>query len=289
MWLPFAVVAAFLTSFLPIINKRLLQDADVAVVAWGFNALSLPLLGVAAFSLLPATAVDAVFWAGIAASAALNLLATLVSTQALKAGDASLVTPFLTFNPAFTALIAVFTLGEVPSATGLTGIGLILAGSYAMQLTEARIVWWAPLRAMVAEPAIALSIGASLVWGLTPIPEKIAIQHTDPANPPLVALGSTALMALGLTMPLLGRVPTVWSQLRQGWRGFCTAGLIAGVAPVFGFSAIGLGLVGYVSAIFKLSAVFTVLWAALVLKETGLRDRLLGAALMVAGAILLGV
>ncbi len=47
MWLPLALTAAFLTSFLPIINKRLLADADVPVVAWGVNALSLPLLALA--------------------------------------------------------------------------------------------------------------------------------------------------------------------------------------------------------------------------------------------------
>lgn len=37
--------------------------------------------------------------------------------------------------------------------------------------------------------------------------------------------------------------------------------LIAGVAPLFGFTAIALGLMGGVTALFKLNAVLTILWA----------------------------
>ncbi len=39
----------------------------------------------------------------------LNWAATLLSTHALEKADASLVSPLLTFNPAFTLLIAWFT------------------------------------------------------------------------------------------------------------------------------------------------------------------------------------
>src|SRR6266699_3743709 len=39
-----ALIATILTSFLPILNKRLLQDARPALVAWVVNAASLPIL-----------------------------------------------------------------------------------------------------------------------------------------------------------------------------------------------------------------------------------------------------
>ncbi len=63
------------------------------------------------------------------------------------------------------------------------------------------------------------------------------------------------------------------------------AAVIAGVAPVFGFTAIGLGLVGYVSAVFKISAVFSVIWASVFLKEGATRERLVGAGIMVLGTV----
>ena len=61
---------------------------------------------------------------------------------------------------------------------------------------------------------------------------------------------------------------------------------IAGIAPLFGFTAIALGYVGYVTALFKLSAVFTIVWAWLLLGEGHLRERMLGASVMVLGGAL---
>lgn len=50
-----------------------------------------------------------------------------------------------------------------------------------------------------------------------------------------------------------------------------------------------LGLVGYVTTRFRLSAVFTVIWGAWLLKEAGFRQRLPATFLMVAGAVLIAV
>jgi uncharacterized membrane protein len=287
MWLAFALVAALLTSYLPIVNKRLLVDTPVSVVVWGVNALSLPVLGVLAILLVPIPTVDGVFWLATTSSAALNLVATLVSTQALKWGDASLVTPVLTFNPAFTLLIAVMTLREAPSQSGIVGVLVVVAGGYILNLQHLRAGWWRPLTALVTQRAMLLAIGASLIWGLTPIAEKLAIQHSQPADPPLVAFGSTILMAVFLTPLMWRQVKHPFGYLGAHRSGFVAAALIAGVAPVFGFSAIGLGLVGYVAAIFKLSTVFSVLWAILFLKEGAAGERLVGSAVMVVGAILI--
>jgi drug/metabolite transporter (DMT)-like permease len=289
MWLVDALIAAFLTSFLPIINKRLLADTPVSVVAWGVNALSLPLLGVAAVMPSPLPRVDAVFWLAVVGSAVLNLVATLLSTWALKLGEASLVTPVLTFNPAFTLLVAGITLKEMPTDAGIAGVMVILAGGYVLNVQEIGSGWWRPFSALVSRPAMLLAILASLVWGLTPIVEKVAIENSRPTNPPLVAFGSTALMAVFL-------LPLMWRQTKRPLehlgahrRGFVLAACIAGIAPVFGFTAISLGLVGYVSAIFKLSTVFSVVWAVALLGEGASWERLFGSGLMVLGAILIGV
>ena len=61
------------------------------------------------------------------------------------------------------------------------------------------------------------------------------------------------------------------------------------VGKMPGFTAIAVGLVGYVTALFKLSAVLTILWAKLFLGEGCVRKRLLGAVVMVVGGILIAV
>src|SRR6266542_6328142 len=134
MWALYALTAALLTSFLPIINKRILTTADVAVVAWVPNALSLPMLLAATLALIGWSNVDGLFLLGILASGILNLLATLASTRALQLADASVATPFLSFTPAFTLLLSFFTLREVPSVRGLVGVLLIVLGAYLFQM-----------------------------------------------------------------------------------------------------------------------------------------------------------
>lgn len=45
MWAFFALDAALLASFNPILYKRMLKDADVVVVVWGATRLALSWLG----------------------------------------------------------------------------------------------------------------------------------------------------------------------------------------------------------------------------------------------------
>jgi uncharacterized membrane protein len=86
------------------------------------------------------------------------------------------------------------------------------------------------------------------------------------------------------------------SEENRGWHGLSfhphallLAVLIAGIAPPFGFTAIALGLVGYVTALFKLSAVFTIVWAWLFLGEENIRQRLLGTVVMLIGGALIAL
>ncbi len=50
--------------------------------------------------------------------------------------------------------------------------------------------------------------------------------------------------------------------------------IICGVAPLLGYAAYSLGLVGYVTALFKMSSVSALLWAFLFLHENDVPRRL---------------
>src|SRR5260370_13749793 len=117
-----ALVATILTSFLPILNKRLLRDSGPGVVAWIINAASLPILAAGTLLLTQCSItplhgspslscaahiprIDGLFVAALLASILLNWAATL-----------------LTFNPAFTLLLAWPALGEVPGLRQTTRV-----------------------------------------------------------------------------------------------------------------------------------------------------------------------
>lgn len=293
-----ALSAAVLTSWLPICTKVVVQDARPALVAWAINAASLPLLAVGTLILtggmLPR--VDGVFAVVLLFAAALNWLATLLSTRALAEAEAGLVTPLLTFNPAFTLLAAWVVLGERPSVREVVGVVVILVGAYLLE--DMRADGLAPLRALLQRSGARLALIASACWGVTTVLEKIAIRHASPPSGPLIALASTALTVVLLTpgafaSPKAGHVPGtrgassgsrgLWRHLRV----LTSAILIAGIAPLFGFTAIAQGDVGVVTALFKLSAVLTIVWARLFLGEGHLRERLVGAGVMLMGGALI--
>ena len=155
MYALFALVSTVLTSFLPILSKYLLRDTHPALVAWAINAASLPLLAGGTLLitqcritplqgdiLLSCTThlprIDGVFFVALLASALLNWAATLFSTSALAQEDASLVSPLLTFNPAFTLLIAWLLLREIPGLVPTVGVVLLLFGAYLLEVEEAR-------------------------------------------------------------------------------------------------------------------------------------------------------
>ncbi len=287
MWAFFALGAACLTSFNPILYKRMLKSANATVVVWGVTLLSLPLLGLLTLALTRTPPdVDALFALGVLGSAVLNVVAHLASTQSLKLADASLVTPLLTFSPVFTLMISALFLGEIPSPRGLLGVGLVLAGAYWLN-HEPGQGWLAPWKALALKPGVALVLLAGLLWAITPLFEKTAIQHTRPQSPQFAAFIATALLVLLLTPFVIGRNGAGLSQLSAYRREWLLAGLIAGTAPILGYMAFSQGLVGYVTTLFRLSAAMTVLWGALILKEPGLRQRLPSSLVMVIGAILI--
>jgi len=288
MWVALALGAAVLTSFNPILYKRILRDAEPLVVVWGVTLLALPLLGLFTLALTSEyPRIDGLFVLSVLGAAGLNVVAHLASTKALKLADASLVTPLLAFSPVFTLLISAILFGETPSVRGMLGVGLVLIGAYWLNLSSADRL--APLKAFALKPGIMLILLAGLLWAVTPLLEKTAIRHTSPESPRFAAFVVTALLAILLTPAVAVRGRAAIGKLFLHRREWLLAALIAGSAPILGYTAFSLGFVGYVTTLFKLSTVMTVLWGFLFLKERHVAQRLPGSLVMVAGAILIAL
>jgi uncharacterized membrane protein len=284
MWIALALSTALLTSLIPIIVKRLLATAEVPVVIWAAQVTALPLLAAFAFGIFGVPALRGPFFALAGLIILLNTGAHLAATAALKTIDASLAAPLLAISPALTLVLGVSLLGERPSSMGALGVIIMMSGAYLLQL-ETWKGWWRPLQAMRQKQGARLALLAAALWGVTPLLEQQAIRHTLPSNPPVVPLVTTLGVSL-LLFPWVVRSRTRLSaQLRRVGPGLLLVGLISGVAPVLGFSALQLGLASYVTALFTLRIAFVMLWSVLLLGERPRRWRWVGAALLVAGAL----
>lgn len=265
----------------------MLKEADALVVVWGVVLVALPFLGLFTFALtLRLPRVDWIFAVAVLGSAGLNTAAHLASTRALKLSDASLVTPLLVFSPMFTMLISAFFLGEIPSARGLLGMTLILIGAYWLNRDDGAD-WLAPFRVPVRKPGVRLVLLAGLLWAVTPLFEKTAILHTVPESPRVAAFAVSSTLAFLLTPIVLLRGKPWLVQLSLRRRELILAGMISGIAPVLGYTALSLGLVGYVTTLFRFSVLLTMIWSFLLLKEPGLKRRLPSSLVMIIGAILI--
>ena len=151
-------------------------------------------------------------------------------------------------------------------------MAVVLLGAYLLDVEEART-------GLLHRPGALLAIAASALWGTTTVLEKLAIDHMTPPSGPAVALIGTFLLVALLT-------PGAFRSTRAEEPSLAAAVLLAGVAPLFGFAAIALGLVGYVTTLFKLSAALTIVWARVFLHKGQMRERLLGASVMVVGDML---
>lgn len=287
MWVFLALGAALLTSFNPVLYKRMLRDTEPVVLVWGVTLLSLPLLGIFAFILSPALpSIDGVFVASVLGSAILNVIAHLASTKALKLADISLVTPLLIFSPVFTVLISIVFLNEIPSVTGMLGVVLVLIGAYVINY-DTEYDWLTPFKSLMLTPGVGLVLLAGLLWAITPLFEKTAILHTEPESPRFAALVSTGLLTLILSPFVMARGKSKVVGMMRHRTSLLLAGLIAGTAPILGYTAFSLGYVGYVTTLFKLSTLLTVIWGSVLLKEGDFRPRLSASMIMVVGAILI--
>jgi len=216
----------------------------------------------------------------------LNAIVHVASTRALQLEDVSLITPLLIFSPVFTVLIAAIFLGEIPSTRGMMGILLVLLGAYWLNHAPGSD-WFELFRSLAFKPAMGLVLLAGFLWAITPLFEKTAILHTVPASPRFTAFIANVLLFLSLTPTVITRGRSSIERLFRHRREFLLAGLISGMAPLLGYTAFSLGYVGYVTTLFKMSMLLTMIWSFLILKERGWKLRLSSSIVMIIGAILI--
>ena len=205
-----------------------------------------------------------------------------LSQQRLGAARTS---PLLATVPLFGVMIAAVALQEVPSALELAGVGLMVAGVYAIEADRAG----ARSSGAVAWTASLFGLGTALCWAVSPILIRQGLR--DLPSPLLgVTIGLVAAtLAYGLALPLRGREGLRFTREALAWK-LAAGGLVA-VSTWARWSSVALVPVAVVLALGLLS-VPTVLAAAPALvgrqAERVTAMVLAGSALIVAGALVIG-
>lgn len=274
MWLFLSLGTAMCAGTSDALAKKAVATERVGLVSWVRSAWgALFLVPLMAFAAAPSN--PAVFWRSVACAVPLEVAAAFAFQTALRISPISSCIPFLAFTPVFLLITGWTFLGEKPTPIGVAGVLLVAAGAFA--LYRRREAGSGSHRG----PLLILLV--AFLYSITNVFAKKALT----ASSPLFFCGAYyASVALG-QIPLQWRSPTWARDLLRRPRLFVSIGVLEASSFLFQFHAYMVGKVAYTLAIKRLSLLLSLAYGRFVFKERDLRARALGAALMVAGAILL--
>jgi drug/metabolite transporter (DMT)-like permease len=219
----------------------------------------------------------------------LDALAFIASTIAIKRSSISLLAPISSFNPVFTTLFAIVGLGEIPTFTRLLGIIIVVIGAYLLNIQDLKEGILMPFKKLFADKSVQLFLFANVIWGLTPIFQKQALLSTMPHAPLFVSLIGFFVMTISILPFVYNQLPKISGFIVQNYNvmWFVLIALGGVTSTAAAFTVFSLTNVGYATAVFKLSVLFTVLGGAFFFKEKNIKQRLFASVVMLLGTMLL--
>lgn len=288
LWLPLTLVSAVTLAAGDALTKKALSRHNEYLVMWLRIALALPmLLPILLIGPIPSPGLG--FHRAFFTSLALEVVATLLFMKALKLSPLSLTLPFLSLTPLFLLVVPFLIIGERITAAGAAGIFLIAIGSYALNMGKTSEGLLAPLRAIRKEQGIICMIGVAFIYSFTSTLGKQAITTSAPLF--FAVTYYAALTAVLAPVALYwGRAELSRKALMQALRDMLMPAALNAVMVVTHMLAMNMTNVAYMISVKRTSVLFGVLFGRFLLNESGVRERLIGAAIMVAGAacILIG-
>ncbi|MBF0559450.1 MAG: DMT family transporter [Nitrospirae bacterium] len=277
LWVPLALTSAFLLASSDALTKRALSVNDVYIVAWLRLFFSLPLLAVCLF-FIPVPALDHTFYRTVLTALPLEITALVLYTKALKVSPLSLSLPFLSLTPVFLIVVPYLLLGEKISLAGGLGVLCIAAGGYALNINKFSEGILGPFQAIRREKGSLMMIGVAFIYSFTATLGKKAIDHSS-----AVFFGIIYYIVLfALFTPV-----AMFKSRRQFKKAPIMATILPGMLDSVGnithTTAMSLTKVAYMVSVKRLSLLIGVFFGYLFFKESGIKERLIGTMLMLAG------
>lgn len=289
-WFWLSLFFALWTSFLTSVIKKLTATLNPIFIILIGNILTLPFI----FLLLIYTSgipnATPKFYLLLFFSGIIDTIAGISSFVAISLSPISLIAPISSFNPVFTTIISSFTLNETLSQTKLLGILIVVLGAYLLNASDIKGGLLVPFKKLFTNRGVLLFFLANFIWAITPIFQKQAIFETHPQTPLYGSLFGYFFIIV-FTVPIaLIRIKDIKMQLKhamENWKWFAVLAPLSSLTSWAAFTAFSLAPLGLVTSVFKLSTLFTILWGFLFFKEERIKERLLGAGVMILGTLLL--
>lgn len=229
---------------------------------------------------------DATFWWSLLACLPFDGTAFLLYMEAIRIAPLSLTVPYLAFTPVFMLVTGKVVLQEVPNLAGAAGIVLTVVGGYILNSDPANAGFLAPFRILARERGSWMMCIVAFLYAFASVFGKRAVLHSSPMFFSCVYYIVLSL-SLIIILSLLRKVSL--RTLAAGYRRGVLAGLILFCHAVLHNSAIALVNASYMISVKRLNVLFGVLYGGILFRESHIARRMLGALLMVGGAVIISL
>jgi uncharacterized membrane protein len=204
--------------------------------------------------------------------------------KALQYGELSVLGPINSYKSVVGIIVSIFLLGELPNLLGISGIALIIVGSYfVLDTTEEKFSW-----NLLKSHSIQYRIWAMILTAI----EAVFIKKIILASSITIAFISWCWFGAFFSFLLLYtyrlRIKTefkkvAWKDLdKYVYLIFCIGSMQVTTIYVFNHMS-----VGYALSLFQLSVIISVLFGFRFFKESDILKKLIGSAIMIAGSIVI--
>jgi drug/metabolite transporter (DMT)-like permease len=228
------------------------------------------------------------FWVDMGICAVLAVAGNALLVYALRASDLSVLGPINAYRAVLSLVLGVFLLGEVPTAFGLAGVLLIVAGSVVIvDRVEGQPDRTAVVR-LFREPGVQFRFAAMFLSATEAVFLKRAVLLSSPVITFLFwSILGFPVAAAAIAILLRGKIADETARLVHHWRTYVWLALTTGTMQLATLLTFGALQVGYSLALFQLSTLISVFLGHRYFHERNIGRRLVGSAVMVAGAVLI--
>lgn len=210
------------------------------------------------------------------------------NVKALSKAELSFVAPLNGIMPVITLLGAWLFLGELPSALGVACIVLIFLGTYVMTLSAERVHWYDPIKYLVNSSAARLSFASVVLYALSTVFIK---QASNLEYHPLTIIFVTDLLGIFILSYIFftKQRRAIIPAIREKPREILLSSLTSLLGSILHNLAVAATFASYALAIRRLDGVFSVLLGWRFLKESNIRNKLIGAIIITIGSAALAL
>lgn len=288
MWFAYAFTGAFFKSLAGYYRKKASHVSSIVFTWINCAFVLVALLPFAIFFRLPVLELILQHpWLilGLSLTTSLGLA---LNIKALGKDELSFVAPLNGFIPVIALLGAWLFIGEVPGLLGIICVLVIFFGTYMMALDPSRVRWYDPITHLAKSPAARLSFVVALLYALSAVFTKSITNLGYDAASILYAADMFSVFMFSYIL-----FTTKRRQIVQVIRDDPVALLGSSLSSLLGSLlhnfAVSLTFASYAIAVRRFDAVFSVLIGWRFLKESNIRNKLIGAVIITIGSALLAL